>query len=162
MVFQAPRMNAQESAAWVGLVTVSQLLPAALDAQLQRDSRMTHFEFSVLTVLRFSPAQTLRMSALAGETASTLPRLSHVCARLEKRGLVERSPSADDRRATDVRLTGVGRRELIRATPGHIETARRLVVDALTPDQLDALAEISAVIRGRLAGGSEEPVAGDD
>jgi hypothetical protein len=32
-------------------------------------------------------------------------------------------------------------------------------VDALTPDQLDALAEITAVIRGRLAGGSEKSVA---
>lgn len=152
-------MNAQESAAWVGLVTVSQLLPSALDAQLQRDARMTHFEFSVLTTLRFAPEQTLRMSALAGKTASTLPRLSHVCARLEKRGLVERSPAANDRRATDVRLTADGRRDLIRATPLHIETARQLVVDALTPAQLDALAEITAVIRGRLEGGPEESVA---
>lgn len=155
MVFQAPRMTPEESAAWVGLVTVSQLLPAALDAQLQRDARLTHFEFTVLTVLRFAPEQTLRMSALAAETASTLPRLSHVCARLEKRGLVERFASVEDRRATVVRLTADGRRDLIRATPRHIETARRLVVDALTPAQLDALAEITAVIRGRLEGGSE-------
>lgn len=152
-------MTPEESAAWVGLVTVSQLLPAALDAQLQRDSRLTHFEFTVLTVLRFTPEQTLRMSALAAETASTLPRLSHVCARLEKRGLIERSAAAEDRRATDVRLTADGRRDLIRATPRHIETARRLVVDALTPAHLDALAEITAVIRGRLAGGAEESVA---
>ncbi len=150
MVFQAPRMNAQESAAWVGLVTVSQLLPAALDAQLQRDSRMTHFEFSVLTALRFAPESTLRMTALAEATASTLPRLSHVCSRLQKRGLVDRSPGVEDRRATNVQLTGEGRRALIHATPGHIETARRLVVDALSPAQLDALAEITAIIRGRL------------
>lgn len=152
-------MSTEESAAWVGLIAVTQLLPTALDAQLRRDSRMTHFEFSVLTMLRFAPDQTLRMTALAEATASTLPRLSHVCSRLEKRGLVERFASAEDRRATDVRLTADGRRDLIRATPRHIETARQLVVDALTPAQLDALAEITKVIRGRLEGRTEESVA---
>ncbi len=96
MVFQVARMNEQESAAWLGLVTVCQLLPVALDSQLQRDSDMTHFEFLVLSVLKFAPDRTERMSDLARTTNATLPRLSHVCSRLEKRGLVERAASPDD------------------------------------------------------------------
>ena len=148
---RVPRMNDQESAAWLGLTAVFQLLPAALDRQLQRDSGLTHFEFVVLSTLQLSPEPTMRMTALAEATVATLPRLSHVCGRLEKRGLIERSPCPEDRRATNASLTGDGRRELIHSVPGHIATARRLVIDALTPEQLDALAEITATITARLA-----------
>ncbi|MCK2035727.1 MarR family transcriptional regulator [Microbacterium sp. SSW1-49] len=150
-------MDERESRAWLGLVAVTQLLPAALDSQLQREAHLTHFEFMVLTVLRFAPQSTLRMTALADATHATLARLSHVCTRLEKRGVVERTPSPDDRRATDVRLTSDGRRMLIRAMPGHIATARRLVIDALTPAQLDALAEIAESITDRLTAGGACP-----
>ncbi|WP_275002464.1 MarR family winged helix-turn-helix transcriptional regulator [Promicromonospora iranensis] len=147
---RVPRMNDQESAAWLGLTTMFSLLPVALDRQLQRDSGLTHFEFVVLSRLQLSPDPTMRMTALAEASVSTLPRLSHVCGRLEKRGLVERSPCPEDRRATNVRLTTDGRRELIRSIPGHIATARRLVIDALTPEQLDALTDITNTINARL------------
>ncbi|MHC9046126.1 MarR family winged helix-turn-helix transcriptional regulator [Microbacterium saperdae] len=157
MAFQVPRMDDRESRAWLGLVAVTQLLPAALDSQLQREAHLTHFEFMALTALRFAPESTLRMTALADATNATLTRLSHVCTRLEKRGIVERTPSPDDRRATDIRLTTEGRRMLIRAMPGHIETARRLVIDALTPAQLDALAQITGTITDRLSGGEASP-----
>jgi DNA-binding MarR family transcriptional regulator len=147
-------MNDQESAAWLGLTTVFSLLPVALDRQLQRDSGLTHFEFVVLSRLQLSPDPAMRMTALAEASVSTLPRLSHVCGRLEKRGLIERSPCPEDRRATNVRLTTDGRRELIHSIPGHIAMARRLVIDALTPEQLDALTDITTTITARL---TEEP-----
>lgn len=146
-------MDERESRAWLGLIAVAQLLPAALDSQLQRDAQLTHFEFLVLTSLRFAPESTMRMTELAESTNATLPRLSHVCARLEKKGIVDRFPCPEDRRATNVRLTAEGLRALIHAMPGHIETARRLVIDALTPTQLDALAEITGAIADRLTDG---------
>jgi DNA-binding MarR family transcriptional regulator len=141
-----PRLDAEESAAWLSLVTMLELLPSALDSQLQREAGMTHFEFAVLSFLRFSPDQTLRMSELATGTNATLPRLSHVVSRLERRGVVERTPSPDDRRATNVRLTDIGRRELVRATPGHIALVRRVVIDSLSREQLDQLSKISDAI----------------
>lgn len=141
-----PRLDAEESAAWLSLVTMLELLPRALDSQLQRDSGMTHFEFAVLSFLRFSPDQTLRMSELAAGTNATLPRLSHVVTRLERRGVVERTPCPEDRRATNVRLTDAGRRELVRATPGHIALVRRVVIDSLSREQLGQLAAISDAI----------------
>jgi DNA-binding MarR family transcriptional regulator len=141
-----PRLDAEESAAWLSLVTMLELLPSALDSQLQRDADMTHFEFAVLSFLRFSPDHTRRMSDLAAGTNATLPRLSHVVTRLERRGVVERVPCPEDRRATNVRLTDVGRRELVRATPGHIALVRRVVIDSLSREQLTQLAEISDAI----------------
>lgn len=151
MTDKAPRMTERESRAWLGLIKLVELLPHTLDAQLQRDSHLTHFEFTALSNLYTAPDATLRMTELAASASATLPRLSHVCTRLEKRGLVERIPCPDDRRATNIRLTGAGRRHFIRAIPQHIELVRRLVIDALTEPELEALANISETIGRRLS-----------
>lgn len=45
---EPPRLDEDERAAWLSLAGVMTLLPAALDAQLQRDARPSHFEY-VLT-----------------------------------------------------------------------------------------------------------------
>lgn len=145
-----PRMNEREAQAWLGLITVLQLLPNALNAQLLRDSGVTHFEFSVLSTLYTASEPVMGMTELARRTDSTLPRLSHVCSRLEQRGFIERTPRPTDRRATDVRLVTKGRQKLIHAIPGHIALVRSLVIDALSPDQIDALAGITAAIEPRL------------
>ncbi len=155
--WRVPGMDEAESRAWLGLMRVVGLLPAALDAQLQRDSDLTHFEFMVLSMLRFAPDGLLRMTELARDTNATLPRLSHVVSRLETRGLVRRAPDTADRRATNVSLTPTGKRRLTRATPDHIATARRLVIDRLSPDQLAALAQVTAVIGRGLGEAAQQP-----
>lgn len=150
MTFPVPRMSPSEAEAWTGLIRVCMLLPAELDSQLQRDSSMTHFEFAVLTFVRWMPESRASMTAIAEATNSSLSRLSHVCTRLQKRGLVEKSASASDARVTEVTLTSAGRRELVRATPGHIETVRRLVIDVLSDDDLADLARITRILGERL------------
>lgn len=142
MAKPVPRMDDLESDAWRRLVALLELLPASLDAQLQQDSGMTHYEFAVLSLLRFAPDATLQSKELAVRTNATLPRLSHVVSRMVERGWLERLPSTEDRRATNVHLTDDGRRAVIRATSGHISHARRLVVDRLDRDELAALASI--------------------
>ena len=44
-------LNEEERAAWLRLVSVTELLPGILDAQLRRDSGLTHFEYLVLAML---------------------------------------------------------------------------------------------------------------
>ena len=148
--YQVPRMDALESRAWLALVGLGELLPAALDARLQAEAGLTHYEFGVLTVLRQAPGGAVRMKALAAATTATRPRLSKVVARLVTRGLVERVAGADDGRAVEVRLTPDGRRALIRAVPDHIAHARELVIDRLSRDELEALADILEPIVRRL------------
>jgi DNA-binding MarR family transcriptional regulator len=150
MARTVPRMDDLESEAWLRLVTMLELLPASLDAQLQRDGSLTHFEFMVLSQLRFAPGQTVQSKELAASTNATLPRLSHVVSRLEQRGLVERTPCPGDRRATNVRLTSDGRRVLIRATAGHIAHVRRMVLDRLDRGELEALTTIARKITADL------------
>ena len=61
---------------WAALATVLEWLPSALDAQLQRDASLTHFEYGILFALADAPERTLRMSVLAGFANSSLTRLS--------------------------------------------------------------------------------------
>src|SRR3954452_6108214 len=97
-----------ERGAWLRLVAVVELLPGVLDSQLRSDAGLTHFEYFVVAMLSEAPERTLRLTTLAQRPNASLPRLSHVLRRLEDRGLVERTPCPDDRRATDARLTQRG------------------------------------------------------
>ena len=136
--------------AWVGLLSVAELLPSALDSQLRRDAGLTHYDYQVLAMLSEAPGRSLRMTTLAQRTSATLPRLSHVAERLEARGLVERTPDQDDARATNAHLTEAGWDTLVATAPGHVRTARSLVIDALTDEQVAQLEEITAALLTRL------------
>ena len=139
-----------EQAAWVRLASILELLPNVLDAQLRRDAGLMHFEYFVLAMLSEAPKRTLRMSALAAQTNSTPPRLSHVVKRLEDRGLVERLPCPENARATNARLTAAGWRKVRQAAPGHAATVRDNVIDALTGEQVGQLTDIAEAILSRL------------
>lgn len=143
-------LDDDERQSWLRLVAVAELLPAALDAQLRRDSGLTHFEYFVLAMLSETPERTLRMTSLAQRTNATLPRLSHVVRRLEERGLVERFPCPEDRRATNARLTEAGWDTVVGAAPGHVDAVRRLVLDPLSPRQLKQLRTIGDALLGVL------------
>ena len=139
-----------EHTAWVRFAAVLELLPGVLDSQLRRDAGLSHFDYFVLAMLSEAPERTWRMTALARRTNATLPRLSHVVRRLEDRGLVERLPCPQDARATNARLTEHGW-DTVRATaPGHVDTVRRNVIDALSAEQVDQLADIAAGILSRI------------
>ncbi len=143
-------LTAAEREAWLGLAGVLELLPTTLDSQLRRDADLTQFEYYVLAMLSESADRTLRMTALATTTNSTLPRLSHVVRRLADRGLVDKFPCPEDGRATNARLTEAGFDKLRAAAPGHVATVRAHVFDALDPHQVAQLAEITRAIMGRL------------
>ena len=143
-------LDADERAAWLRLAAVMELLPGVLDAQLRRDSNLTHFDYFVLAMLSEAPGHSLRMTALAQRTNGTLPRLSHVIQRLEARGLVERFPCPQDRRATNARLTPGGWDTVVAAAPGHVDTVREHVLDPLSRAQLRQLTAIGDALLTRL------------
>ncbi|MDF3050946.1 MAG: MarR family transcriptional regulator [Pseudonocardia sp.] len=145
--------------AWMRLIGVIIRLPAALDAQLQRDAGFNHFEYTVMLNLSTAPEQALRMSHLAALSHSSLSRLSHVVSRLERRGWVQRTPCPDDGRATVATLTDDGFAALDAAAPGHVEAVRAFVIDALDAGQLRELTMIGDTILRRLDGDSDDPAA---
>jgi DNA-binding MarR family transcriptional regulator len=141
-----------ERDAWLSLIGVIIRLPAAMDTQLQRDAGLSHFEYTVMVNLSNTEGHVLRMSQLAGLCHSSLSRLSHVVARLERRGWLRRDPCPDDGRATLATLTDDGFAKLASAAPGHVEAVRDYVIDALDEEQLAQLNRIGDVILGRLDG----------
>lgn len=139
-------LDETEMVAWLRLVALAQILPSRLDTEVRRDAGLTHFEYQVLAMLSEAPERTLRMSWLARRTHATLPRLSHVVTRLEQRGLVGRTRSSSDARATDAVLTDAGWAQLLAAVPGHVTFVRERVLDRLTPEQVGQLSEIAGAL----------------
>ncbi len=148
---EEPRwLTDEEQRVWRAYIEAATLLEDHMDRQLQRDAGMPHVYYGLLVKLAESPDRRLRMTELARQTNATLPRLSHVVSRLEARGLVERFPCPEDRRATNARLTTAGWAKVQEAAPGHVTTVRHHVIDALTDEQVDQLAGIGDAILARL------------
>ena len=141
-------LNVQERAAWLSLLSVMTLLPGALEGALQREAKLSLFEYNILAMLSEAQteaqteAQMLPMSELAARTSASLSRLSHVAKKLQARGLVERSVHAEDARVTEASITESGM-ELIRAlAPLHVESVRASVFDQLSTKDAADLARI--------------------
>lgn len=137
-----PWLDDDEADAWLALVSVLGVLPAALDSQLMRDADLTFFEFLVLAQLADVEGESIRLSDLAASLNTTLPRLSRVIAQLEKDGLVVRRTSAADARSRQAHLTDRGRERLDAAMPGHVELVQRIFVGPLTREQLGQVRRI--------------------
>ena len=138
----------QES--WRAVVGLLTMLPAALDSDLRRAAGLTMLDYTVLASLSEAPRHTLQMSALAARASASLPRLSHVVARLEARGWITREAGSQDARATNAVLTKSGWEKVAATAPHHAQTVRDLVVDALSPAQFRQLGSSALKIRRRI------------
>ena len=149
---EAQWLDAEERAAWIGLVGLLMRLGPALDAQLRRDAGLTLFEYSVMAGLSEQPERTMRMSELAAVAEGSLSRLSQVVARLERKGFVRRAADPSDGRYTLATLTDDGWTAVVATAPSHVAEVRRLVLDPLTRGQIKQLGTI-----GRRIGDAIDP-----
>ena len=143
-------LSEEEQRTWRAFLAAIQLLTEELDRELQRDADMPHTYYEILVALSEAPCRTLRMSQLAHRCQSSRSRLSHAVSRLEEAGWVRRQACATDKRGALAVLTDEGFAALAAAAPGHVEAVRRAVFDALTPEQVEQLGQISAAIRDNL------------
>ncbi|CAN5247725.1 MarR family winged helix-turn-helix transcriptional regulator [soil metagenome] len=143
-------LSDSELQAWLRVAATSLLLPSALDAQLQRDAGITHYDYLVLAMLSEAPNRTLRMSELAAVSNASLSRLSHVVSKLEKRGWVAKCPAPDDGRVSVATLTDAGWAKVVETAPGHAAFVRSVVFDGLTPEQVGQLYDIMGAMLTRL------------
>ncbi len=75
---------------------------------------------------------------IAGSTRMHKTRVSRAIAHLEKRGLLERASSTDDRRAMELQLTKTGRRMYQDLVPLALERERTLLAN-LSKEELQGL-----------------------
>lgn len=139
-------LNAGEQRTWRLFVQACEAVFGATDAQLIRDSGIPHGYYEVLVHLSEAPGRALRMTQLANASTYSKSRLSHAVARLEERGWVVRRDCPTDRRGQIAHLTDEGFAALASAAPDHVAQVRKSLIDALTPEQVRQLGEISAAI----------------
>ena len=137
-------LDEREARAWRSFQAVQHRLNAALARQLADDSDLSYSDYTVLVVLTDQPEGRLRAFELGAELGWEKSRVSHHVSRMADRGLVRREKCPTDHRGAFVVVTDRGRAAIEGAAPGHVDAVRHWFVDRLTPEQLDALAEICA------------------
>jgi DNA-binding MarR family transcriptional regulator len=146
-------LTADEQRAWRAYTRASTLLSNRLNRQLQAQSGLSLPEYEVLVQLSEAPGGTLRPFQLGLALDWEQSRLSHMLARMTRRGFVARQDCPGDRRGAVVALTGAGRAAIESAAPGHVAAVRRLVFDQMDSAQAAAFGQVFEAI----VAGLEEP-----
>jgi len=136
---RVPWLTEREERVWRRFAAVLVRVLDEVEGQLQRDAELTHFGYWVLSALSEAPGRAMRMSELADGAHGSRSRLSHLVARMERRGWIRRERATDDGRGNIARLTDAGYAKLVATAPGHVVAVRSAVFDALSPRGLDDL-----------------------
>lgn len=143
-------LDAEQQRTWRAWLAVAELVPRALDTQLQRDAGLSHAAYVVLAMLSEAPGRSRRMSDLARRANQSQSRLSHTVARLEDRGWVRRERSADDGRGNVAVLTDSGWDVVRTVAPGHVDAVRDAMFAPLTAERTRVLGDAMQAILERL------------
>jgi len=92
----------------------------------------------------------MRPGACAQAIGWDSSRLAHQLGRLEKRGLVRRDPDPEDGRASVVAVTEAGLEAYRRAIGPHLRSAQKWFAAALTPTQLEGLADALGALEAHI------------
>lgn len=142
-------MTDDQVRAWYAYMKVQLRLRYEMNRQLQADSDLSLADYDVLVALTSEPSGGMRMAALATRLGWERSRTSHQVRRMQRRSLVATTAAADDRRATEVRLTPEGW-EALREPRRPVGLVRTLFLDALDTDDLAQLADIMERVFERL------------
>jgi DNA-binding MarR family transcriptional regulator len=125
-----------------------------LTEQVERETGLPGVEFLALVwLLRGDSTGTdgdvpVPLSKLARQVAFSSGGFTKVADRLEQAGLIQRQPSASDRRVTHAVLTDAGRALAQRAFAVYCQGLRELVVERLGEDGLRVLADHMSRLSG--------------
>ncbi len=143
------RMTSAELATWRALLDTTAELRRVLGAELQETS-LSPADYQVLLALTEAPGKRMRSSELARTIDWERSRLSHHLGRMERRGLIRRDGCASDSRGADVSVTPQGAHVFRLATAPHMRSIKRHFADALTPEQIAALADVLRSLQDHL------------
>jgi DNA-binding MarR family transcriptional regulator len=141
-----PWLTQEQQQTWRTYLAMNAALNARIERDLQQLAGMPHAYYLILAMLSEAPGRSLRMNQLAEMVLASQSRLSHAVARLEDQGWVRREQASGDRRGQVAILTDAGYQRLVEVAPGHAETVRSTMFDALSADQLDAFRTICETV----------------
>ena len=135
-------LTAEEQRVWRRWLTLNAQLSATLQRELQDDAGLSTQDYEVLVHLTDNAEGRMRVTDLARLMQWERSRVSHHVTRMERRHLVQRVECAEDGRGAFVVITPQGRAAIEQAAPSHVNTVRRLVFDALSPEEVDSFGAI--------------------
>lgn len=136
-------LSPREQRSWRAFIRLNQKLTARLGSELQSNAKLSGPDFSILVALTDEPSGRLRFQELAKAIEFEQSRLSHQIGRMIKRGLVAREECAEDGRGAFVTVTAQGRETIEAAAPKHVAAVRRLVLDAVSPEEFATLGDLA-------------------
>jgi DNA-binding MarR family transcriptional regulator len=139
--------SATRADAWIGLLETHKRLTREIDAELESGHGLNISSFELLTRLANAEQRMLKLTTLAHEAGLSLSRVSRILDTLERRGLVERRPSADDTRAKQAWLTAQGVEVQRSAETTFFGGVERLFFNQVSDEDLVTLARVFGPFR---------------
>lgn len=138
----ALRRLERETPLWQDFLAVHRLIVGQLEEQTLREYQLPLPWFDVLIHLADRPGMRLRQRELRDRLLLSESGVSRLLVRMEKAGLVTRSPSDEDRRGVEVALTEKGCTSLTAATPPLLDLVGSLFTNKLTATDRTALQHV--------------------
>jgi DNA-binding MarR family transcriptional regulator len=146
----------ERSGVLLTILSSQRVILRAMAASAAKDD-LTLQQFSVLRVL--AHVGPVPMSRLSKELRVTPPNITGVVDRLERKELVKRTSSAEDRRRKEIQLTAKGESLCEKVRRGYSESLQESL-DALTPEEQDILAKLLRKLRREVVRREGEAVPG--
>ena len=153
---ESASLSEPELETWRTFYSMRRSLDRALDLQLQRDSQVSASEWEILIALDVAPGRRLRITDIAAAISWEKSRVSHLVARMRKRGLLDRTECDRDARSSWIGLTATGRRALLTAMRGHVAAIRRYFFAVLDDEETASIGQISLRILERIGCDADE------
>lgn len=131
-------LNESQQRVWRSYLLAKTHIEDYLDAEL-RQFNLSLSEYELLVRLSEAPDHTIRMGELAASVGHSRSRLTHTIKRMEQAGYVVRTSCAADGRGVQAEMTEKGFTLLKRAAPAHVDSVRRVFVDAIAPEDFTAM-----------------------
>lgn len=131
-------LDESQQRVWRSYLLAKTHIEEYLDAAL-RPFNLSLSEYELLVRLSEAPDHTIRMGELAASVGHSRSRLTHTVKRMEQAGYVDRNSCVSDGRGVQAKMTPKGLDLLRRAAPAHVDSVRRVFVDAISPEDFTAL-----------------------
>lgn len=150
-------LDEREQRAWRSLMKMQAGLSEYIERQLRTHSGLSSADYQVLAHLSEAPEGRLRSFALGDVLQWEKGRLSQHLTRMQNRDLIRRERCATDQRGAVVVITEQGRTLIETAAPLHLADVRNVLIDHVTPAQMDLLIELGDQVEARLAAVDQKP-----
>lgn len=150
-------LDEREQRAWRCLMKMQAGLSEYIERQLRTHSGLSSADYQVLAHLSEASEGRLRSFALGDVLQWEKSRLSQHLTRMQNRDLIRRERCPTDQRGAVVVITERGRALIEKAAPLHLADVRNVLIDHVTPAQMDLLIELGDQVETRLAALGQKP-----